>query len=72
MLSIIAATINLYIMKATKQFYAVHEEMFTALHDQKCIVYNSQVNTNEAVSIASNYYNKLGIKCPLYLDRSGD
>ena len=72
MLSMMAATINLYIMKATKQFYADREEMFTALHNQKCIVYNSRVNTNEAVSIANNYYDKLGIKCPLYLDRSGD
>jgi len=72
MLSMMAATINLYIMKATKQFYADREEMFTALHNQKCIVYNSRVNTNEAVSIANNYYDKPGIKCPLYLDRSGD
>lgn len=72
MLSMMAATINLYIMKATKQFYADREEMFTALHNQKCIVYNSRVNTYEAVSIANNYYDKLGVKCPLYLERSGD
>ena len=72
MLSMMAATINLYIMKATRQFYADREEIFTALHNQKCIVYNSRINTNEAVSIANSYYDRLGVKCPLYLDRSGD
>ncbi len=72
MLSMMAATINLYIMNATKQLYTDREEMFTALHNQKCIVYHSRDNTNEAVSIANNYYDKLGIKCPLYLDRAGE
>lgn len=71
-MSMMAATINLYIMKAMKQFHSDREEMFASLHNQKCIVHASRINTNEAQSIANNYYEKLDIRCPLYLDRTGD
>ncbi len=70
MLSMIAATINLYMMNATKQFYADREDMYMSLRNQKCIVYSSRVNTNEAQAIANEYYDKLKIKCPLYIDKS--
>ena len=69
LLSMIAATVNLYIMNATKQFYSDREDMYMSLRNQKCIVYNSLVNTNEAQAIANEYYCKTGIKCPLYIER---
>lgn len=36
------------------------------------MIENGKNNTNEAVSIANSYYDRIGVKCPLYLDHSGD
>jgi len=69
MLSMIAATINLYTMNTTKKFYSDREDMYMSLRNQKCIVYNTKINTSEAQSIANDYYDKLKIQCPLYIEK---
>ena len=69
MLSMIAATINLYTMNATKKFYSDREDMYMSLRNQKCIDYSTKINTNEAQSIANEYYDKLKIRCPLYIEK---
>lgn len=72
LLSQIAATINLYIQKKMHSSFEKSEEMFMGLRNQKCIVYASQIVTNEGQSGATQYYNKFKIKYPTSFDTSGN
>ena len=65
-----AATINVYIQNEMKQFYDNREEMFMALHNQKCCVYDSKIVTYESQSQANKYYDKFKIDCPIYIERA--
>ena len=70
-LSMIAATINIYIMNTIKQFHDNRDSLFMSLENQKCIVYRTQINTCEPQAVANAFYKKFGIRCPLHLKRAG-
>lgn len=69
-LSMIAATINIYIMNVMKKYSDNREAMFMTLRNQKCLVYKTQINASEAQSIGTEYYSKFGIRMPVYLERT--
>lgn len=69
-LSMIAATINLYIMNSMKKYSDSREAMFMTLRNQKCLVYKTQINASETQAIGAEYYDKFGIKQPVSLDRT--
>ena len=69
-LSMIAATINIRIMNTIKQYHDDRDSLFMSLHNQKCVVYRTQINTCEPQAIANEFYNKFKIQCPLYMRRT--
>jgi len=69
-LSMIAATINVHIMKTMKKHNGNKEKMFMSLANQKCLVYRTQINTCEPQAIANGFYKNFKIRCPLYLKRT--
>ena len=69
-LSTIASTINVHIMKTMSQYHEDKEALFMNLSNQKCIVHNTQITVCEANKTANEFYSKFRIKCPLYLERS--
>ena len=71
-LSMIAATINIYIMQKIKQYHDNRDSLFMSLGNQKCLVYRTQINTCEPQATANKFYRKFGIRCPLYLKRNGN
>ena len=66
-LSMIAATINVYIQNRTKQIYDDRDAIFMTLRNQKCSVRKNGVSTMEPQRQANLYYDKFGIECPLML-----
>lgn len=72
MLCQMAATINLYIQKKTNQLPDNREELLMALRNQKCIVYDTKVVTNEPQSKANEFYQTFDIECPASFARNGN
>ena len=70
-LSMIAATINIYIMNVVKKYSDNREAMFMTLRNQKCLVYKTQINASEAQAIGAEFYKKFDIRIPVYLERTG-
>lgn len=70
-LSMIAATMNIRIMNTIKQYHDTRDKLFMSLCNQKCLVYRTQVNTCEPQAMATEFYSKFKIRCPLYLKRTG-
>lgn len=68
-LSMIAATINVYIQKKTDKKTYDRDEIFMGLRNQKCAAYKTRIATAEPVRTANEYYKTFGIKCPIGLAR---
>lgn len=71
-LSMIAATVNVYIQNKTNCIYDNREEIFMTLRNQKCIVYKSKITNTEPQKKAAEFYKKFGIECPLYIEQSDE
>lgn len=71
MLSMIAATVNIWIQKGVHQIYENREEVFMTLRNQKCEAYATKVTTTEAQKKANDFYDIFDIECPIYLERNG-
>lgn len=69
-LSMIAATINIYIMHKLDQYYEDREAMFMSLRNEKCLVYRTQVNPMEIQAAGADIYKKFGIRIPIHLQRT--
>lgn len=72
LLSMIAATMNVYIQNKTNQIYVDKEETFMTLRNQKCTMYKSKITNTEPQKKASEFYNAFDIKCPLYVEQIDD
>ena len=70
LLSMIAATINVYIQNKTKQIYDDKEEIFMALRNQKCTVRRTKITNTEPQAKANGFYKAFGITCPVYIEQS--
>ena len=70
LLSMVAATINVYIQNKTNKIYDDREEIFMALRNQKCVLYKNKITTAEPQAKANEFYNTFKILCPLYLDQT--
>ena len=71
-LSMIAATINVHIQNKTNCIYNDKEEIFMTLRNQKCTVYKSKITNTEPQKKANAFYKVFDIRCPLYIEQSGD
>ncbi len=71
-LSMIAATINVYIQNKMNTVYDNREEIFMTLRNQKCTLHGSKITTTEPQKQANEFYSRFDIKCPLYFERIGD
>ena len=69
-LSMIAATVNVYIQNVTNRIYDDREEIFMTLRNQKCTVYKAKITNTEPQKNANEFYKTFGIKCPLYIEQS--
>lgn len=69
-LSMIAATINVYIQNAMKTSYDNREAVFMTLRNQKCMIQKNTITTYEPQSAANKYYETFGISCPTYVERT--
>lgn len=69
-LSMIAATINVYIQNHTNRIYDDKEEIFMALRNQKCTVRNTKITNTEPQAKANEFYKAFKIDCPLYIERT--
>lgn len=72
MLSMIAATINVYIQNKTGKIYDDREEIFMTLRNQKCSMYQTRITTTEPQKQANAFYKLFDVKCPLYFDINGN
>ena len=73
LLSMIAATINVYIQKKTKKTATNQEGIFMGLRNQKCLVYKTVTSVEEPQKRANDIYNAFDISCPLsYTKRGSD
>ena len=68
-LSMIAATLNVYIQDKMKAVYDNREAIFMTLRNQKCTLHGSKLTTTEPQKQANEFYGKFDIRCPLYFDR---
>ena len=69
-LSMIAATMNVYIQNKTNKIYDDREEIFMTLRNQKCTVRSSKISNTEPQAKANEFYKEFGITCPLYIEQS--
>lgn len=72
MLSMIAATVNVYIQNKTNRIYDSRDELFMTLRNQKCSLHQSKITTSEPQREANEFYKTFDIMCPLYYDRAGE
>lgn len=68
-LSMIAATLNVYIQNKMNAVYSNREEIFMTLRNQKCILHESKITTSEPQKQANKFYNRFKIECPLYFEK---
>ncbi len=71
-LSMIAATLNIYIQNKMHTSYDNREAVFMALRNQKCMVQKNTITTWEPQANAGKYYNAFGIKCPVCVEKTSD
>lgn len=71
-LSMVAATMNVYIQNKTNCIYSNRDEIFMTLRNQKCMLFKSRLTTTEPQAAANKFYRTFGIECPLYLEQSKD
>lgn len=69
-LSMIAATINVYIQNRTNRIYDNKDEIFMTLRNQKCTVYKSKISNVEPQKAANDLYKSFDIHCPLYIEQT--
>ena len=70
LLSMVAATINVFIQNKTNSIYDDREEIFMSLRNQKCVLYKNKISSTEPQAKANEFYNAFDIQCPLYLDQT--
>lgn len=69
-LSMIAATMNVYIQNKTNCIYDNKEEIFMTLRNQKCTVRSTKISNTEPQAKANGFYKTFDITCPLYIEQS--
>lgn len=69
-LSMIAATINVYIQNRMRTSYDNREAVFMTLRNQKCMVQKNTITTWEPQADANKYYDAFGIKCPVCIEKT--
>lgn len=70
MLSMIAATINIYIQNKTSHIYDDKEAIYMTLRNQKCVAHQSRVTDTEPQKMANEFYATFNVTCPLYFERT--
>lgn len=70
LLSTIAATINLYILKKLDRVYDTNDALFLSLRNQKCAKFKTRISLEEPDADANEFYKKFKIDLPLYFNIS--
>lgn len=72
LLSMIAATINVYIQKKTHNMEKNQNGIFMGLRNQKCLIYKTVTTVCEAQKKANDMYRAFDIECPISYVKRGD
>ena len=69
-MSFISSVISTHIHNEIDEYIDQEAKMFSALRNQKCIVFQNRITTYESQSDANRYYKKFSIGNPDYFDRT--
>ena len=70
LMSFISSVISTHIHNEIDEYIDQEAKMFSALRNQKCIVFQNRITTYESQSDANRYYKKFSIGNPDYFDRT--